>query len=74
VKIKGYYSVGKDFENNYFSLGARNYDPETGRFLSCDPLFEKFDKFTPYHYAYNSPVQFKDPSGLSAEDEKGEKV
>ena len=50
------------------------YDPETGRFLSCDPLFEKFDKFTPYHYAYNSPVQFKDPSGLSAEDEKGDKV
>jgi len=63
-----------DYENNYFSFGARNYDSETGRFLSVDPLFEAFPSQKPYHYAYNIPMQFKDPSGLAPEKEKKEKV
>jgi RHS repeat-associated protein len=41
---------------SYFPLGARQYDAETGRFLSIDPLFEQFRTHTPYHYAFNSPV------------------
>ncbi len=50
-------------------------DAETGRFLSVDPLFESFDAHTPYHYAYNSPIKYKDPSGLAPErDEKVEKT
>ena len=61
-------------ENDYLQYGARLYDSETGRFLSVDPMFEDFRNQTPYHYAFNSPVQWKDPSGLFAVDEKGEKV
>jgi len=70
----GFIGRERDYENNYFSFGARNYDSETGRFLSVDPLFEAFSSITPYHYAYNSPVQFKDPSGLAPEEEKKERV
>jgi len=70
----GFIGRERDNENNYFSFGARNYDSETGRFLSVDPLFEAFSSVTPYHYAYNSPVQFKDPSGLAPEEEKNEVV
>ena len=70
----GFIGRERDYENSYFSFGARNYDSETGRFLSVDPLFEAFMNITPYNYAYNSPVQFKDPSGLAPEDEKKEKV
>jgi hypothetical protein len=27
-----------------------------------------------YHYAYNSPIQWKDPSGLATQDEKHDRV
>jgi RHS repeat-associated protein len=40
-------------------LRARYYDAETGRFLSLDPLGDGYD------YAYDNPVMFTDPSGLS---------
>ncbi|MFH1051208.1 MAG: RHS repeat-associated core domain-containing protein [bacterium] len=70
----GFIGRERDYENNYFAFGARNYDSETGRFLSVDPFFEAFPNQTPYHYAYNSPIQFKDPSGLAPEKEKKERV
>ncbi|MFH1051210.1 MAG: RHS repeat-associated core domain-containing protein [bacterium] len=70
----GYIGRERDYENNYFSFGARNYDSETGRFLSVDPFFEAFPNQTPYHYAYNSPIQWKDPSGLAPVEEKKERV
>jgi uncharacterized protein RhaS with RHS repeats len=41
---------------------GRYYDPTTGRFLSEDILeFNSGMNF--YEYSYNSPVDFKDPSG-----------
>ncbi|MCY0944083.1 polymorphic toxin-type HINT domain-containing protein [Streptomyces antarcticus] len=48
-------------------LGAREYDPTTGRFLSVDPIvdFNEPKQQNPYVYANNSPVTFSDPSGLS---------
>jgi len=70
----GFIGRERDYENNYFSFGARNYDSETGRFLSVDPLFEAFSSITPYHYAYNSPIQYKDLSGLATQDEKDEVI
>jgi len=53
------------------NMGARIYDPEIGRFLSVDPLLDFFPNQTPYSYAYNNPLSFKDPSGLAPEKEKG---
>ncbi len=66
----GFIGRERDFESDYFALGARMCDAETGRFLSVDPLFESFDAHTPYHYAYNSPIKYKDPSGLATEKEE----
>ncbi len=47
-------------------VGARNYDPRTGRFLSADPLVPSSDTqgLNRYSYAYNNPLAFTDPSGF----------
>uniref|UniRef100_UPI001364DFBC RHS repeat-associated core domain-containing protein n=1 Tax=Streptacidiphilus anmyonensis TaxID=405782 RepID=UPI001364DFBC len=47
-------------------IGARKYDPTTGRFISVDPLFEADDpqSLGGYAYAGDDPVSASDPSGL----------
>ncbi|MFB6568796.1 polymorphic toxin-type HINT domain-containing protein [Streptomyces noursei] len=54
-------------------LGAREYDPDTGRFLSVDPLMDLADSesFNGYTYAGNSPVTSSDPSGLARAIDNG---
>ncbi|NUT52908.1 MAG: type IV secretion protein Rhs [Saccharothrix sp.] len=49
-------------------LGAREYDPATGRFISADPLLVPGDpqQLNGYAYADNSPVTSSDPTGLLA--------
>ena len=52
-------------------LRAREYDPETGSFLSVDPLSDVAGTPTngnPYHYGYNDPINRQDPSGLRPGD------
>ena len=56
----------------FYHLGARTYDPLTGRFLSADPLpltavkRENPQRFNPYSYALNNPYRYQDASGLQA--------
>ncbi|MBV1856755.1 RHS repeat-associated core domain-containing protein [Catellatospora tritici] len=47
-------------------IGARQYDPTIGRFVSPDPIFEAADPTQLVRYAYsgNSPVTKSDPTGL----------
>lgn len=47
-------------------LGAREYDPNLGRFISVDPVFDMTDpqQMNGYTYAKNTPVTSSDPSGL----------
>ncbi|GII22529.1 RHS repeat domain-containing protein [Planosporangium mesophilum] len=47
-------------------VGARNYDPTTGRFISPDPVLDSSNpqSWNGYAYANNSPVTTSDPSGL----------
>ncbi|WP_432015299.1 putative toxin [Streptomyces cucumeris] len=47
-------------------LGAREYDPTTGRFLSVDPVMDLTDpqQINGYAYANNNPVTGSDPTGL----------
>ncbi|MER7748479.1 polymorphic toxin-type HINT domain-containing protein [Streptomyces bacillaris] len=47
-------------------LGAREYDPTIGRFISPDPVLTLGDpqQIHGYTYAKNNPVTFADPSGL----------
>ncbi|HUN36793.1 MAG TPA: RHS repeat-associated core domain-containing protein [Trebonia sp.] len=46
-------------------LGARQYDPATGRFLSVDPVFEAGDpaQMGGYSYGADNPVNGSDPAG-----------
>jgi RHS repeat-associated protein len=54
-------------------LGAREYDPGTGRFVSGDPVFEASDpqSLSGFGYSGGSPVSSSDPSGLMREDPSG---
>jgi RHS repeat-associated protein len=47
-------------------VGAREYDPGIGQFISVDPLLEtdKPQTLNGYSYAANSPVTHSDPTGL----------
>ncbi len=65
---------GKEKESNYGDFGVRKYDDEIGRFLAIDPLLDIQPSQTPYHYCFNNPTSFTDPTGLYPEKEKGDKV
>ncbi|MFM9578130.1 RHS repeat-associated core domain-containing protein [Streptomyces caniscabiei] len=47
-------------------LGAREYDPTTGRFISVDPVMDLNDpqQINGYAYSNNNPVTYADPDGL----------
>ncbi|GLI42076.1 type IV secretion protein Rhs [Glycomyces algeriensis] len=51
------------------TIGAREYDPIYGRFISVDPIADYADaqQLNGYAYALNNPLVFSDPTGLSAE-------
>ncbi|MFI7517319.1 RHS repeat domain-containing protein [Micromonospora echinofusca] len=56
---------GTNDPTGYTHLGAREYDPVTGRFISVDPLINYGDPqmLNGYAYANNSPVTYTDPDG-----------
>jgi len=70
----GYFGEQRDKESDYLAMGFRLYDPEIGRFLAIDPLLDVQPSQTPYHYCFNNPTSFTDPTGLYPEKEKGDKV
>jgi len=72
--LRGYEGGERDPVSRYLNLGARLYDPIIGRFLSVDPLWEAFPSWSPYQYAYNCPVSYKDPTGFAPQKEKGDRV
>ncbi|GLX99506.1 polymorphic toxin-type HINT domain-containing protein [Herbidospora sp. NBRC 101105] len=67
---KGFVGGTADPSTSLTHLGAREYDPRAGRFLSVDPLLNTSDpqQMNGYSYAANSPVTFSDPTGLIPDD------
>ena len=53
----------RDKETNYDYFGARYYDSRIGRWMSVDPLAEKYPALTPFNYAADNPVVNVDPNG-----------
>ena len=52
-----------DRDSGLVHFGAREYDPEVGRFLSKDPVGFDSGASNLYAYAADDPVSFVDPSG-----------
>ncbi|WUO68349.1 hypothetical protein OG988_26095 [Streptomyces zaomyceticus] len=64
---RSYLGVGiDDATTGLTHLGAREYDQNTGRFISADPLIDIGDplQMNGYAYSHNSPVSRSDPTGL----------
>ncbi|MET0494038.1 MAG: RHS repeat-associated core domain-containing protein [Actinoplanes sp.] len=63
---KGFVGGTNDAATGLTHLGAREYDPATGRFLSVDPVIDFTDpqQLNAYAYGRNNPFAFPDPSGM----------
>ncbi|WP_093862902.1 polymorphic toxin-type HINT domain-containing protein [Streptomyces sp. TLI_053] len=66
----GFVGGTKDDITGLTNLGARQYQPTTGRFLSLDPVLDAGDpqQWNGYAYSENDPVNKSDPSGLRSEE------
>lgn len=51
-----------------YDLDFRNYDPTLGRLNQVDLMANKYSSLSPYHFSFNNPVGFVDPSGLDPGD------
>ncbi|WP_345040182.1 polymorphic toxin-type HINT domain-containing protein [Streptomyces sannanensis] len=63
---RGFVGGTVDRDTGLTRLGARDYDPATGRFISVDPMVDYSQPATmnPYAYSNNAPATFSDPEGL----------
>ncbi|MFG2146843.1 polymorphic toxin-type HINT domain-containing protein [Streptomyces sp. NPDC048696] len=66
----GFVGGTQDPATGLTNLGAREYQPSTGRFLNPDPLLDAAQpqQWNGYAYSNNSPVNTSDPSGLCPVD------
>ena len=56
-----------DLAEGIYTTEYRLYDARVGRWLSVDPLFEKYVGMSPYNYCAGNPVMMVDPDGRRVE-------
>ncbi|MBQ1100138.1 RHS repeat-associated core domain-containing protein [Streptomyces sp. b94] len=63
---KGFLGKTRDAATGLTHIGAREYDPKVGQFISVDPLLEtnRPQTLNGFSYAANNPLVFSDPSGM----------
>ncbi|MFE6358035.1 RHS repeat-associated core domain-containing protein [Streptomyces rochei] len=70
---KGFLGATRDTTTGLTHVGAREYDPTIGQFISADPVLAPADPQTlnGYSYAANNPVTTSDPTGLMRHHDPG---
>ncbi len=63
------FSDGSGLE--FYDFGARNYDPQIGRWFNHDKFAEVYIAITPYQYAANNPIKIIDEAGHLLKDKDG---
>ncbi|MFF9063617.1 RHS repeat-associated core domain-containing protein [Streptomyces sp. NPDC014882] len=63
---KGFLGKTRDTTTGLTHVGAREYDPVIGQFISVDPILavDQPQSLNGYSYANNNPVNGSDPTGL----------
>ena len=58
---------GKEYDRvhglDWYDYGARFMSPDVGRFITMDPMAEKYYSTSPYAYCDNNPINAIDPNG-----------
>lgn len=70
---RGFLNKPVNGSTGLLDIGAREYDPVTGRFTSVDPMLAPDDpqQANGYAYADNNPMTNSDPTGLMREPDGG---
>ncbi|OLF12557.1 RHS repeat-associated core domain-containing protein [Actinophytocola xanthii] len=70
---QGFLGGVQDSSTGLTHLGAREYDPTLGRFISVDPVMDLADpqQIHGYTYSNNNPTTYSDPTGLCPDDGAG---
>ena len=65
--VQPYKYNGKELDRkgglDWYDYGSRHYDTVLGRFMTMEPLGEKYHGWSPYAYCLNNPVNLIDPDG-----------
>lgn len=61
--VTGLYYFGKRYYRSEAEIRHLTDDPNIGRWLSVDPMADKYPSLSPYVYCANNPLKYVDPSG-----------